>query len=343
MTSPIENRRAAPHEPAGWGRLAAAVTLGTAVVVAAVDWSVHREVSVPAGAERARRAAAHAPSAAAHLPDAHQLARDGVARLDASRLFELGYGGGLIVDQDTRAALDLVLAEHASATGMERLEAALRSSMPKEEAERALRLVGSYRAYRAALQRELQGTPAPQDLQQMRALIDRASALRTQHFDAQTGDALFGLQETHARHALARAEIESDTTLDAATRARRLRELDGSLPQALRQELGLDQGQAARVAEEAEAMRQRGAEPSQIQAYRQRELGREQAEALSHMEAQQAQWHQRYEAYARQRRDIEAGAAGPAQRRAQLDALLRQHYAEAEIEAARAYERAQPR
>ena len=90
-------------------------------------------------------------------------------------------------------------------------------------------------------------------------------------------------------------------------------------------------------------MRQRGADLSQIQAYRQRELGVEQAEALSNMEAQQAQWHQRYEAYARRRREIEAGAAGPAQRQAQLDALLRQHFAEPEIDAARAYERSQPR
>ncbi|MCM5681184.1 hypothetical protein M8A51_16780 [Schlegelella sp. S2-27] len=343
MTSPIDISRAASHEPVGWVRLALAVGIGTVVVVTAVAWSVHREVLAPVGTEHARRAPAHVPSAAARLPDAHQVARDGIARLDASRLFELGYAGGLIVDQDTRAALELVLAEHAGTAGMEQLDAALRSNMPKEEAERVLRLVDSYRAYRAALQRELQGAPPPQDLQQMLALVDRASALRAQHFDAQTGDALFGMQEAHARHALARAGIESDTTLDAATRARRLRELDASLPPALQHELGLEQAQATRVAEEVEAMRQRGADASQIRAYRQRELGAEQAEALSHMEAQQAQWHQRYEAYAQQRRQIEAGAAGPVQRQAQLDALLRQHYAREEIDAARAYERARSR
>ena len=135
------------HTPAaratGWGTLAAAVGLGTVVVVAAVGWSVHREVSAPAAVAPGSRPAVHAPATASPRPDAPQVVRDGVARLDASRLFELGYGGGLIVDQDTRAALELVLAEHTSAVEMEQLEAALRSNMPKEEAERVLRLVAA--------------------------------------------------------------------------------------------------------------------------------------------------------------------------------------------------------
>ncbi|MBC7956642.1 MAG: hypothetical protein H7Y33_12330, partial [Cytophagales bacterium] len=80
------------------------------------------------------------------------------ATLNAARLFELGFAGGLVIDRDTRASIEALLnsmPEELSEKDLARLERTLREGLPKEDAEKALKLVRDYRGYTKDVREEL--------------------------------------------------------------------------------------------------------------------------------------------------------------------------------------------
>ncbi|AKJ30237.1 lipase secretion chaperone [Caldimonas brevitalea] len=335
-----------PPRRSSAGALLAAVLLGTAVVLGAVVWTVQTDLATPeAAAARHDARAAHQPTGAG-LPLAPPLLEQ-AGRLDASRMFELGYGGGLVVDQRTRAALDIVLGElgaQPDQADLAAFERQLRGSLPSEEADKVLELLHRYRDYRKDVQQASAAAGMPASLGEVRTLLERTTALRRQHFDAAAGEALFGEQEAEARLALARAEIESDPRLSEREKLARLQALQQQqqpLPPA--QPGGAVAGvgdRALAVAAEVAAMRERGATAEEVLAFRRARLGAEEADYLAQMDAQQADWQRRYDTYAAERRALEAaGVPDASQRQAQVEQLLRRHFADGELAAARAYER----
>ncbi len=285
--------------------------------------------AVPADASRTA-SRAPAPRMAASAPTTFE---------DAARLLELGVAGDLNVDMHTRSALDILLASidaESGEAGLQRLDEALRRTMPDEAATQAMALVRRYEAYRRA-DTALSAAAAPSSPEAARELLERTHALRRQHFDDTTARALFGVEEELTRIDLEIHAVDTNPALTPQEKAAQIAALRERVPRDLP---GLQSPEpVAHQAMEREiaALREQGAPQSQIDALRARHLGSEAAQALGEMEAQRAQWEARYQAYLQQKKGIVAAA--PSDMAAQLDAALREHFKEEELEAARAYDR----
>jgi lipase chaperone LimK len=153
--------------------------------------------------------------------------------LDAARLFELGFAGGLVIDRDTRAVIEAVLnsmPEQPSAEDLQRLERTLREGLPREDAERAIKLFGSYRSYTADVRQQMEPLGVPRNLQEMNAFFDQMDTIKRRHFDEGTAQALFGAADMHARVSMEAMFVDQDTSLTLEQKKRRLDELRAKLP-----------------------------------------------------------------------------------------------------------------
>lgn len=260
---------------------------------------------------------------------------------DAARLLELGVAGDLSIDMHTRGALDIVLASLGATptpADFQRLEDALRRSLPGEAATQAMGLVRRYAAYTQAAATDSSTQQAPATPEELKALLDKSIALRRQHFDPDTARALFGAEEEQTRLDLALQAIEADPRLSPQEKLEQARALNERGPRGLPGLQAPIPAAQAEMESEVAALRQQGATAAQIEQARTRHLGADSARALAETEAARDDWESRYQAYALQKKTIVATAAPDMA--AQLEAALRQHFSEEELHAARAYDRA---
>ncbi len=153
--------------------------------------------------------------------------------LDAARLFQLGYAGGLVIDRDTRSAIEAVLnsmPEEPSEQDLQRLERTLREGLPKEDAEKALKLFNDYRAYTGEVRNEMMPKGIPANQQEASAFFDQMDAVRRRHFDEATALALFGPYDGYARIAMEASFVEQDATLTPQQKKERVDALRAKLP-----------------------------------------------------------------------------------------------------------------
>ena len=311
---------------------AGAVGIGLWLARSGHDGATSSEAATTARAgERAEAAAARHAARAASAPASVE---------DAARLLELGASGDLTVDMNTRGALDVLLGSlgpDATPADFQRLEEALRRSMPADAATQAIALVRRYDAYHRAAAAQGAAQQSPTTPEELKALLDKSIALRRQHFDEPTARALFGAEEELTRLDMAVNAIQTDPKLTPQEKAKQVNALHERMPRDLP---GLQASASASLSEmdtQVAALRQQGAAPVQIEQLRQRYLGEEAAKAMTEMEAQREQWESRYQAYAQQKKAIVASAS--TDMAAQLDSALRQHFKEEELAAARAYDR----
>jgi len=259
----------------------------------------------------------------------------------AARLLELGVAGDLSVDANTRGALDVLLTSLGTpptAAELQGLEDALRRAMPGEAATQAMALVHRYADYTNAAAADSAAQQAPTTPDELKALLDKTIALRRKHFDADTAQALFGAEEALSRHALAVQAIEADPQLSYAEKTARIKTLRDQLPPEAASQEAPETLAMSEMDNKLNALRQQGATAAQIEQVRQRYLGNHAAQSLGEMEAERARWESRYEAFLQQKKAL--GATGATDMNAQVEALLRQHYSDEELLAARAYDRA---
>jgi hypothetical protein len=160
--------------------------------------------------------------------------------MDAARLFELGFGGGLALDRDTRASIEALINSmppEPSAQDMQRLQQALRAGLPFEEAEKAYRLIANYRSYSRDVQREMLPLGIPKNQDEARLLYDRMDAMKSRYFDEPTANALFGADERYARLTMEAGFIEQDAALTAEQKGQAIEALRAKLPVERRDEL----------------------------------------------------------------------------------------------------------
>jgi lipase chaperone LimK len=153
--------------------------------------------------------------------------------MDASRLFELGFAGGLVIDKDTRASIEALLnslPEDLSEADLARLERTLREGLPKEDAEKAFKLIRDYRSYTQDIRDEMQPKGIPGNMQEAKAFFDQMDAVKRRHFDAATANALFGQADTYARLSMEAMFVQQDNGLTAAQKKAQLDALRAQLP-----------------------------------------------------------------------------------------------------------------
>ena len=310
-----------------------------ALALAAVFWPRGENSSEPAqplGANAGKQSSG-TPSSS---PTTH--ATTGSTPFDnAARLLELGMAGDLSIDVHTRGALDVLLAglsKPPTADELQQLEDALRRAMPGEAATQGMALVRHYADYTQAAAVDTTTQQAPTTPDELRALLDKTIKLRRKHFDAETAQALFGAEEAQSRHALAVQAIEADPRLSTSEKLARIKTLRDQLPpEAASQEAPMSLAMSE-MENKINTLRQQGAAAAQIEQVRQRYLGTEAAQGLGEMEAERARWESRHQAYLQQKQAL--ATSGATDMPARVEALLRQHYSEEELLAAKAYDRA---
>ncbi len=186
-----------------------------------------RTAGTPGGPSGAQTGVTSAKSTAVLVADASG------TTLDAARLFELGFAGGLVIDRDTRAVIEAVLnsmPEQPTDQDLQRLERTLREGLPREDAERAIKLFDSYRSYTTDVRQQMEPMGVPGNLQEMNAFFDRMEGLKRRHFDEATAQALFGAADMYARVTMEAMFVDQDTSLTLEQKKQRLDELRAKLP-----------------------------------------------------------------------------------------------------------------
>lgn len=154
-------------------------------------------------------------------------------RMDVSRLFQLGFGGGLQVDRQTREALDtllLTLPEKPSPEELQKLEYTLRQGMPKEEAERALKMFQGYRSYQVDMRAQGNELGIPSNAQAVDDYFVKVAQIQRRHFDDATASALFGQEMQQARLVMMAAVIDQNQNLTLEQKKEQLDALRAQLP-----------------------------------------------------------------------------------------------------------------
>lgn len=221
-----------------WVALAAVGVVGALAI-----WLV-RSPDAPEQTPQAESAAGRAAAAGAN--SSGTAAGDGSARpwavtvsdamgatMDAARLFELGFAGGLVIDRDTRASIEALLnslPEDLSDKDLERLERTLREGLPKEDAEKAFKLINDYRDYTQEVRDVMQPKGIPTSMEEAKAFFDQMEAVKRRHFDETTANALFGQADTHARLTMEAMFVQQDNALTPEQKNAQLDALRAQLP-----------------------------------------------------------------------------------------------------------------
>lgn len=166
-----------------------------------------------------------APRATANAPA--DVYRDAVSR------FEIGYAGGVLVNEDTRRVLEMVASnsgEPANEVDLQKFEAALAKNLPHEEVSRIMSLTRGYLAYSVEMNKEVPVTGVPESLAEVDATMSRIDGIRRRHFDAGTQQALFGPHDRYARLVAEAGFVERDPVLTGEQKIARLSALRAQLP-----------------------------------------------------------------------------------------------------------------
>lgn len=225
---PMLNRRTLP-----W-LLAALVILGLAV-------SLNRwlsPVDAPVGAVApehtiAARSGTTASEPAGAAPGMKQPIDLMGLKVDAARLFEIGYAGGLSIDGRTRETLEILLSnlpEEPSGEDLERLEWTLRDGLPAADAQKAIALFHGYRAYLKDMRGEYLRLGIPTNRDEAQAFFAQMEAVQRRHFGADTAEAVFGDELRHGRLVMEASFVAQDESLSPQERQERLRALRAQLP-----------------------------------------------------------------------------------------------------------------
>jgi lipase chaperone LimK len=216
--------------------------LGVAAVLAALGWwsspSQHAESTVVAESTAAGKVATGAGDRAPPpvIPGGNnQVVEIDVmgSRLDASRLFDLGFAGGLNIDQQTRSALDTLLvamSDTPDAKEIDKLEWTLRNGLPKADAEKAIKMFHGYRAYLGDMQGEMLQLGIPDTPAAAEAYFDQVALVQRRHFDDATAAALFSQENQSARLVMQAALIAQNEALSASEKKDQLDKLRAQLP-----------------------------------------------------------------------------------------------------------------
>jgi hypothetical protein len=176
-----------------------------------------------------------APSAqlSTSKPSAAASAGEEIIDIDPARYFDIGYSGGLVVDESLRAKLDAVvtsLPENPTPADLAKLEFQLRQGLPKEDAEKAIKLVHAYRSYSKDMRAEMMRGNIPQTQEQAQELVATMVAIQRRNFDEATVQTMFGQQNALSRVTLQASIVTQDPALSYADKKARLDALRAQLP-----------------------------------------------------------------------------------------------------------------
>ncbi len=264
-----------------------------------------------------------------------------------SNVFSVNKNGELVLDDGTKARLDILvsgLPENATRHELQAVEASAITGLPPQAAHKALRILNGYIGYQRA-EAALSAGFSNENGIGAEEMFAKIIALRRQHLGADPADALFGSQEAQDRYGIQLALINADQKLSAQQKLARIDQLRSVLPEnAVAVNADMDAARSALEMEQSVmALRQQGASDDQVREFREQHVGVEAAKSIGEMEVQQADWERRQELFFQQSNLIAQMNLPEPQKQQRIEALLSQLYSEEEIPAARLFLQARTR
>ncbi|MBJ7311005.1 lipase secretion chaperone [Rugamonas sp. CCM 8940] len=190
------------------------------------------------------------------------------------------------------------------------IERELERRLKPGAAATAKRLLDNYLKYKGALAVLERGLPASRDMAQgARQRLSAMQQLRHSYFSEQEIAGLFGASDAYDNDAIARLEINSDTTLTAEQRTAGLAALDARMPAAQRAERDAP-SQVLRLEESVRELRAQGGGDNEAYRLRSAVFSPEAAARLAELDREEADWQRRIDAYRTQRKELLGSSAG---------------------------------
>lgn len=311
-------------------------------------WSaIHGESAAPTTKHTsARRTIAdgwrwHAPAAqsaaklAAAVRATGRIDPDGVAQ--ALGKVELDENGDVVVGPKARTALEesfKTVPLDLTPEELQALQDMIRAGLSGPAGEQTASIVGNYYRYRKALQ-TLEAKPtAPAGSDTDRARVERLAALRREHLGPVVSTKFYAQDEALQRFLLERQQAESVSGSGQAANAVQLqRDLENGLfflP-------SRNSPAAIELKRQLETLRAQQASDEHIRYVQTQQLGLHTASELARTDAERQDWQRRYAQFRQQRQYVLSAGLSEEDKRAQIDALLKQHFKAEELEAIGAY------
>jgi lipase chaperone LimK len=254
---------------------------------------------------------AHAAPAAAQSPDYFPFVRS-MAGTQPDGAARAGADGQLQVNAELAYLFDYYLA----GLGERPLEAIraeivreLDRRLPAAAATQARRLLDNWLAYKRALVDVERGVPAQADpALRARQRLAAMQQLRSTYFTPEEIAGLFSASDAYDLDAIARLEINSDSSLNEAQRKQKLAALDAHLPQQARAERDAPT-RVLRLEDAVATARAQGADDNEVYRMRSAAISPAAAARLAELDREEADWQRRISAYQSQRRQLQQHAA----------------------------------
>lgn len=250
--------------------------------------------------------------------------------------------GELLLNPELLQRFDYYLAavgERSIADIRAEIERDLQRELKPEAAARAKQILARYLDFKQALV-QLERTPgiSGQTVEAIRDRLAAIKAVRSRYFTPLEMEALFGPSDAQASLALERLAIQQNNTLSAEQKAASLAQLDARLTPEQRREREAPV-QHLLLAAKVDAAKAQGANEAQIQQLRVDTVGEAAAQRLAALDREEADWHQRINAYLAERARLLANTQlAEVDRQAAVAQLRQQRFSELEQRRLGAYE-----
>ena len=213
-------------------------------------------------------------------------------------------------------------------------------SLSADQAKKARRVLELYLSFKRALV-DLEAKPAlaGNGVAAIRQRLLAQQDLRSQYFNPEEIEGMFGFEDVMDADAVARLEISQNGQLNTTQKQQQLAALDATMSPALRAEREASQV-VSRVEQHAVDMRARGASDDEIYRMRAREFDAGAAGRLAELDREEAAWKQRLTAYLEARSQLLQNQApvSASERQQALTALQQRHFNDDERRRLAAYE-----
>ena len=257
--------------------------------------------------------------------------------------------GGVAADNDRVAYGELrrlfdyylsALGEQTLPAITQQIQTELDQRLKPAQSKKARRLLDLYLSFRRALV-DLEAKPAlaGNGVAAIRQRMLAQQDLRSQYFNPQEIEGMFGFEDVMDADAVARLEISQNAKLSAAQKQQQLAALDATMSPALRAEREATQV-VTRVEQRAFDMRAKGASDDEIYRMRAKEFDAGAASRLADLDREEAAWKQRIATYLEARRAVLKSQANatPSERQQALTLLQQSQFSEDERRRLAAYE-----
>ncbi|WP_246123462.1 lipase secretion chaperone [Marinobacter maritimus] len=151
-------------------------------------------------------------------------------------------------------------------------------------------------------------------------------ALRRTWMDADTAEAFFADEEAIDHYQLQKRNLEEDESLTEQEREDALAEAEMALPEPVR----LARQETRKFSRYEEARETLANDPEALRAWRQEEFGDQAAQRLEELDAEQKDWKQRWQSYAKERDALKASGLAAPEREEGLARLREKYFSETE-------------